>query len=81
MIPRISTADLVALIRCAAKYNSVTADAALVMSLLRRVEPSDPVFVDRYALYLSRQHRVVETYDSQMSWYVAYAYGAEVTAT
>lgn len=57
-----STADLVATVRCLDRLFGATTPLAALTALLRGIERSDSVFLDRYALYLSGRQQVLQTF-------------------
>ncbi len=67
-----STADLVATIRCldAMFGNESTPEA--IAAILRRIERSDSVFLDHYALYLSARQQVVQTFRHRPTFHACY---------
>lgn len=67
-----STADLVATIRCLDAVFGRASTAETITAILRRIERSDSVFLDRYALYLSARQQVVHTFHHRPSFYACY---------
>jgi uncharacterized protein involved in propanediol utilization len=57
-----STADIVATVRCLDDLFGVRSPPTLIADLLRRIERSDSVYLDRYALYLSARQEVVRLF-------------------
>ncbi len=67
-----STADIVAAIRCAGWIAGRRFRAHDVMSILRKVERSDSVFLGEAALYLSERHEVVVRFGRSLTYTAAY---------
>ncbi|MGO1071045.1 GHMP family kinase ATP-binding protein [Lysobacter sp. CA199] len=67
-----STADLVATIRCLDRVFGLQTPIATVADLLRGIERSDSVFLDRYALYLSGRQQVVRSFDAPLRLHACY---------
>lgn len=67
-----STADLVATLRCLDRIFGRVTPAAAVADLLRGIERSDSVFLDRYALYLSGRQQVVRGFDARPRLHACY---------
>ncbi len=67
-----STADIVAAIRCAGRMSGRRFRARDMMSVLRKVERSDSVFLGEAALYLSERHEVVVRFGRSLSYTAAY---------
>lgn len=57
-----STADLVATVRCLDRLFGLRTSLEQLTALLRPIERSDSVFLDRYALYLSGRQRVLREF-------------------
>ncbi|ALN60362.1 GHMP kinases putative ATP-binding protein [Lysobacter enzymogenes] len=57
-----STADLVATVRCLDRVFGLRTTHEQLTALLRPIERSDSVFLDRYALYLSGRQRVLREF-------------------
>ncbi len=67
-----STADIVACIRCLDRLFAQQSPLSLMADILRQVERSDSVFLDRYALYLSAQQKVLRCFDHDPQFHVCY---------
>lgn len=57
-----STADVVATLRCLDSIFGLSTPSSMVSDILREIERSDSVFLDRYALYLSGRQAVVRRF-------------------
>lgn len=60
-----STADIVATIRCLDKINGRITDQKSISKILKGIERSDSVFMNRYALYLSDMQQTVRIFSSR----------------
>lgn len=58
-----STADVVATVRCLDRVFGLDTPLDALTALLRGIERSDSVFLDRYALYLSGRQRVLREFE------------------
>lgn len=67
-----STADIVASIRCLDHVFGLASPCELIADILREVERSDSVFLDRYALYLSAQQKVLRRFSHDPHYHVCY---------
>jgi uncharacterized protein involved in propanediol utilization len=67
-----STADIVASIRCLDGVFGLTSSQELIAGILREVERSDSVFLDRYALYLSARQAVLQHFSHDPHFHVCY---------
>lgn len=67
-----STADIVATIRCLDRVFGIRSSPALMAALLREIERSDSVFLDRHALYLSGRQQVVRTFPRALRLHACY---------
>jgi uncharacterized protein involved in propanediol utilization len=67
-----STADLVATIRCLDRIFGLDTPVQTVADLLRGIERSDSVFLDRYALYLSGRQQIVRSFDTSPRLHACY---------
>lgn len=67
-----STADLVATIRCLDRVFGLDTPVPIVADLLRGIERSDSVFLDRYALYLSGRQQIVRSFDTSPRLHACY---------
>lgn len=67
-----STADIVATIRCLDRVFGLRSSPALMAALLREIERSDSVFLDRHALYLSGRQEVVRTFPRALRLHACY---------
>ncbi|MCF2130945.1 hypothetical protein L1I79_31645 [Strepomyces sp. STD 3.1] len=67
-----STADIVATLRCLFRVFSLPYDTEVVRGVLARIERSDSVFLDEFALYLSGRHRVVRRLGPDLGFHTAY---------
>lgn len=67
-----STADIVATIRCLDRVFGLRSPPALLAALLRQIERSDSVFLDRHALYLSGRQEVVRTFPRALQLHACY---------
>jgi uncharacterized protein involved in propanediol utilization len=76
-----STADIVAAIRCLFNIFGMTYDQRTVIEILRSIERSDTVFLDEFALYLSQQHRIVQTFGDSIGFFTCYVVEEPSVAT
>lgn len=76
-----STADIVASIRCLDHVFGVESPPGLIADILRQVERSDSVFLDRYALYLSARQEVLRHFSHDPHFHVCYIDEGEAVAT
>lgn len=67
-----STADVVATLRCLDSIFDTRTPASVVCDILREIERSDSVFLDRYALYLSGRQAVVRRFDYMPQYHACY---------
>lgn len=67
-----STADIVATIRCLDSFFRQRTSLASLTAILRAIERSDSVFLDRYALYLSGRQEVVHVFNHEPSFEACY---------
>ncbi|QWP77323.1 hypothetical protein J5226_02645 [Lysobacter sp. K5869] len=67
-----STADLVATVRCLDRVFGLSTRLDELTGLLRGIERSDSVFLDRYALYLSGRQQVLREFGSAPRLYACY---------
>ncbi|MEH6421382.1 GHMP family kinase ATP-binding protein [Pseudomonas sp. CGJS7] len=67
-----STADLVATIRCLDRLFGLNTPAAAMADLLRGIERSDSVFLDRHALYLSGRQQVLRSFNAPLRLHACY---------
>lgn len=67
-----STADIVATIRCLDSIFQRRTPPASIAAILREIERSDSVFLDRYTLYLSGRQEVVHGFGDQPRFEVCY---------
>lgn len=67
-----STADIVATIRCLDRVFGIQSPPMLVATLLRQIERSDSVFLDRHALYLSGRQEVVRIFPRSLRLHACY---------
>lgn len=67
-----STADIVASIRCLDHLFAQQSSLSLMADILRQVERSDSVFLDRYALYLSARQKVLCCFGHDPQFHVCY---------
>ncbi len=67
-----STADIVATIRCLDSLFSSPSPVESVSKILRKVERSDSVFLDTYALYLSDKQEVIHRFGSEPTFHACY---------
>ncbi|MBB1258571.1 hypothetical protein H3147_06955 [Streptomyces sp. OF8] len=67
-----STADIVATLRCLFRVFDLPYDRRLVVDTLSRIERSDSVFLDEFALYLSGAHRLVRRLGTAIGFHTAY---------
>ncbi|RDZ26092.1 hypothetical protein [Lysobacter silvisoli] len=67
-----STADIVATVRCLDQVFARRSPPPLVAALLRQIERSDSVFLDRHALYLSGLQEVVRTFARPLRLHACY---------
>lgn len=68
-----STADIVATLRCLYRIFELPYDEQVVRSILREIERADSVFLNEFALYLSRKHEVVQTLGAGLDFHACYA--------
>lgn len=67
-----STADIVATLRCLFQIFQVPYDVLAVMDILSRIERSDSVFLDEFALYLSDRHEVVQPFGNSVGFHTCF---------
>ncbi|MEZ7005288.1 hypothetical protein [Streptomyces sp. AD55] len=67
-----STADIVATLRCLFRLFGLPYDDDVVVRVLARIERSDSVFLDEFALHLSGRHRVVRRLGTAIGFHTAY---------
>jgi len=67
-----STADIVATIRCLDSIFRQQTSLESLTAILRLIERSDSVFLDRYALYLSGRQEVVHAFDHEPRFEACY---------
>ncbi|WEF33704.1 GHMP family kinase ATP-binding protein [Pseudoduganella chitinolytica] len=67
-----STADIVATIRCLDALFGIESQDAAIAAILGRIERSDSVFLDSYALYLSGRQQVVRRFGRTPAFHVCY---------
>lgn len=67
-----STADIVATVRCLDCVFDVQSPPTLIADVLRRIERSDSVYLDRYALYLSARQEVVRLFGIAPRFHACY---------
>lgn len=67
-----STADIVATIRCLDAIFSHQSSIESISAILRKVERSDSVFLDTYALYLSGRQEVIHRFNSAPTFHACY---------
>lgn len=67
-----STADIVATIRCLDAIFLHRSSIESISAILRKVERSDSVFLDTYALYLSGQQKIVNHFGSAPAFHACY---------
>lgn len=67
-----STADIVATIRCLDAVFGIETPSDAIAALLRKIERSDSVFLDTYALYLSGRQQVVRRFAHAPTFYACY---------
>ncbi|MFF7604218.1 hypothetical protein [Streptomyces parvulus] len=67
-----STADIVATLRCLFRVFSLPYDTEVIRGVLARIERSDSVFLDEFALYLSGRHRVVRRLGRDVGFHTAH---------
>lgn len=67
-----STADVVATLRCLDAIFGARTPTEVVCDILREIERSDSVFLDRYALYLSGRQAVVRPFEFMPRYHVCY---------
>ena len=67
-----STADIVASIRCLDRIFGLASPPELIADVLREVERSDSVFLDRYALYLSARQVALQHFSHDPHFHVCY---------
>lgn len=67
-----STADIVATIRCLYSIFAIPYDESTVRSILSEIERADSVFLNEFALYLSRKHEVVQSFGVDLDFYACY---------
>lgn len=76
-----STADLVATIRCLDQLFGRVSRLEEIIAVLGRLERSDSVFLDHYALYLSERQRLLRRFDHVPRLYACYADEGGTVAT
>lgn len=67
-----STADIVATLRCLFQVFQLPYDVFAVIDILSRIERSDSVFLDEFALYLSDRHEVVQPFGTAIGFHACY---------
>ena len=67
-----STADIVAMLRCAASYHQQPIADADLMRILSAIERSDSVFLDQLALFCSSKHQIIQLFSPLPRLYAAY---------
>lgn len=67
-----STADIVATIRCLDSIFAIRTSADSLTRILRKIERSDSVFLDAYALYLSAEQEVIQCFDGDPKFHACY---------
>lgn len=67
-----STADVVATLRCLDSIFGLRTPTSAICDILRGIERSDSVFLDRYALYLSGRQSMVRTFDFMPRYHTCY---------
>lgn len=67
-----STADIVATVRCLFKLHAIDYDETVLRGILRSIERSDPVFLDRHSLYLSGKQEIVRTFSPALAFTACY---------
>lgn len=67
-----STADIVATIRCLDSIFGRATPVESLLDILRAIERSDSVFLDRYALYLSGRQEVLHRFDCEPGFCACY---------
>jgi uncharacterized protein involved in propanediol utilization len=67
-----STADVVATLRCLDSIFATRTPPSVVCDILREIERSDSVFLDRYALYLSGRQAVVRRFAYMPQYHACY---------
>lgn len=76
-----STADIVASIRCLDRVFGLASPPELIADILREVERSDSVFLNRYALYLSACQLVLRPLPHDPHFHVCYIDEGDTVAT
>lgn len=76
-----STADIVAIVRCAASYHGLEVSVAELIQILSEIERSDSVFLDQLALFCSSRHQVIQVFDRLPTLYAAYFHEPDVVDT
>jgi uncharacterized protein involved in propanediol utilization len=67
-----STADVVATIRCLYTVFAIPYDEDAVRTILRAIERADSVFLDEFALSMSRKQEIVHRFGADVSFYSCY---------
>lgn len=76
-----STADIVAMLRCAASYFSRELPVDEIVHILAKIERSDSVFLDTPALFCSSGHHIINQFDKAPPLYALYMHEAETVET
>lgn len=67
-----STADIVAILRCASSYFNRILPIQHIIQILAQIERSDSVFLDRLALFCSSKHKIINQYPKMKPLYALY---------
>lgn len=76
-----STADIVAILRCAASYFNRTLELNEIVAVLSKIERSDSVFLDRPALFSSSRHEVISQFNKMPPLYALYMHEQDTVET
>ncbi|WP_168204098.1 hypothetical protein [Aliikangiella coralliicola] len=76
-----STADIVAILRCAAKYFNRTLTIHEILIILSKIERSDSVFLNELALFCSSRHEIIQQFNHIPPLYALYIHEDETVCT
>ena len=76
-----STADIVAMLRCAASYFKRDLSINEILAILSKIERSDSVFLDSLALFSSSKHQIIHQFNKLPTLYALYMHEADEVET
>lgn len=76
-----STADIVAVLRCVAKYFKRTLSIHEILTILSKIERSDSVFLNELALFSSSRHEIIQQFNHIPPIYALYMHEKETICT